>query len=182
MPVIRRPSNGPTSPRRQGNRRISACTGSPRRSGRRGAPACRRRSRPCCASGVSTSSTAERVSRQDFDALLLREGGPGSRVVDYYGLVEQVGVVFPLCDAGYRHVPAWGGVVVRDPYTLAPLRGESGMLQLMNVLARGAPYHSVLTEDLGRVVEGACACGRGGGRFELLGRVPKAETRGCANV
>lgn len=125
---------------------------------------------------------AEQVSRDDFDALLLRNSGPGSRVVDYYGLVEQVGIVFPLCEAGYRHVPAWAGVIVRDPYTLAPLHGETGMLQLMNVLARGGPYHSVLTEDLGREVDGPCACGRKGQRFELLGRVPKAETRGCANV
>jgi hypothetical protein len=125
---------------------------------------------------------AERVSREDFDALLLRDSGPGSRVVDYYGLVEQVGVVFPLCGAGYRHVPAWGGLVVRDPYTLAPLAHETGMLQLMNVLARGAPYHSVLTEDLGRMAEGNCECGRRGTRFELQGRIPMAETRGCANV
>ena len=49
-------------------------------------------------------------------------------------------------------------------------------------LARGAPYFSVLTEDLGRIVPGDCACGRSGRRFELLGRVPKAEIRGCANV
>lgn len=125
---------------------------------------------------------AEQVSRADFDALLLRHSGAGSRVVDYYGLVEQVGVVFPLCEAGFRHVPAWAGVIVRDPWTLAPLHGETGMLQLINILARGGPYHSVLTEDLGREVGGPCACGRKGQRFELLGRVPKAETRGCANV
>lgn len=124
----------------------------------------------------------ERVSRDDFDALLLGNCGTGSRIVDYYGLVEQVGVVFPLCGAGYRHVPAWAEVVVRDPYTLAPLAHETGMLQLLNVLPRGAPYHSVLTEDLGRIAEGECSCGRRGTRFELLGRVPKAEMRGCANV
>jgi Acyl-protein synthetase, LuxE len=56
------------------------------------------------------------------------------------------------------------------------------MLQLLNVLAHGAPYHSVLTEDLGRLAEGQCPCGRPGRRFQLLGRVPKAELRGCANV
>jgi hypothetical protein len=52
----------------------------------------------------------------------------------------------------------------------------------MNVLALGAPYHSVLTEDLGRRVEGDCPCGRAGRRFGLLGRMAKTETRGCANV
>jgi Acyl-protein synthetase, LuxE len=124
----------------------------------------------------------EGVTRAELDEQLLRDSGAGSRVVDYYGLVEQNGVVYPLCAAGFRHVPVWAEVIVRDPWTLRPLRGESGMLQLMNVLARGGPYHSVLTEDLGRLVDSACACGRNAPRFELLGRVPKAETRGCANV
>jgi Acyl-protein synthetase, LuxE len=122
------------------------------------------------------------VSRDRFDADLLEDLDPASKVVDYYGLVEQVGVVYPLCSAGYRHVPVWAAVVVRDSATLQPLIGEPGQLQLMNPLAWGAPYHSVLTEDLGRIVAGACACGRSGPRFELLGRVPKSETRGCANV
>ena len=63
-----------------------------------------------------------------------------------------------------------------------PLAGEAGMLQLMNCLAFGAPYHNVLTEDMGVTFEAACACGREGQRFELLGRMPDAELRGCANV
>lgn len=124
---------------------------------------------------------AQKVTREVLDERLLAAAGPGSRVVDYYGLVEQVGIVFPLCAAGFRHVPAWADVIARDAYTLRPSDG-AGMLQLMNVLALGAPYHSVLTEDLGRLEQGDCSCGRQGKRFELLGRIPKAETRGCANV
>jgi hypothetical protein len=122
------------------------------------------------------------VDRIRFDAALLEGLAAGSRVVDFYGLVEQVGVVFPLCDAGFRHVPRWADALVRDPWTLKPLINESGLLQLMNVLAWGAPYHNVLTEDLGRIVPGECPCRRLGRRFELLGRVPKGEVRGCANV
>jgi hypothetical protein len=125
---------------------------------------------------------AQKVDRETFDATLLRDLDPASRVVDYYGLVEQVGVIYPLCAAGYRHVPAWADVVVRDTATLRSLAGEPGQLQLLNALAWGAPYHSVLTEDVGRIVPGACSCGREGPRFELLGRLPKAELRGCANV
>jgi len=123
-----------------------------------------------------------RVSRKEFDRHLIGGAGAGSCVVDYYGLVEQVGVIYPLCPAGYRHVPVWADVLVRDPYTLATIEGKPGMLQLMNVLAYGAPYHSVLTEDLGRIVPGACECGRSGKRFEMLGRLAQAELRGCANV
>jgi hypothetical protein len=124
----------------------------------------------------------EGVTGEELDRLLLAAAGPSSRVLDYYGLVEQVGIVFPLCQAGFRHVPAWADLIVRDPYTLQPLEEGIGMMQFLNVLSLGAPYHSVLTEDLGRMAPGACPCGRQGKRFELLGRVPKAETRGCANV
>jgi hypothetical protein len=120
------------------------------------------------------------VERATLDARLLAGLAPASRVVDYYGLVEQVGMIYPLCSAGARHVPAWGEVLARDPHDLALV--EEGQLQLLNTLARGAPYHSVLTEDVGRVLAGPCPCGRAGRRFELLGRVPEAETRGCANV
>ena len=123
-----------------------------------------------------------RVSRDEFDQRLVSGLGAGSRVVDYYGLVEQVGVIYPLCRAGYRHVPVWADVLVRNPYTLAAVENESGQLQLLNVLAHGAPYHSVLSEDLGRIVPGACGCGRSGKRFEMLGRMPRAELRGCSNV
>jgi hypothetical protein len=123
-----------------------------------------------------------KVDRAQFDGALLNGLADESRVVDYYGLVEQVGVIYPLCEAGFRHVPVWAQVIVRDPHSHDGLVGGEGQLQLLNTLARGAPYFSVLTEDLGRIVEGPCDCGRSGPRFELIGRIPKAEVRGCANV
>lgn len=123
-----------------------------------------------------------RVGREQFDAELMRDLHPGSRVIDFYGLVEQVGVVYPLCSAGFRHIPVWADVLIRDPWTFASLNDSEGQLQLMNLLAWGAPYHNVLTEDLGRLIPGECGCGRWGKRFEFIGRVPKAEMRGCANV
>jgi hypothetical protein len=125
---------------------------------------------------------AAAVDRARFDAALTATTAPGSRIIDYYGLVEQVGIIYPLCEHGVRHVPVWADVVVRDPYTLDPLADAVGQLQLLNITAWGAPYHSVLTEDLGRILPGACPCGRSGPRFELAGRVPRAEVRGCANV
>lgn len=123
-----------------------------------------------------------KIDRQVFDRALLKDLAPDSGVLDYYGLVEQVGIIYPLCAYGYRHVPAWAHAIVRDPCTLQPLLNQPGQLQLLNTLARGAPYHSVLTEDVGRIVEGPCLCNRSGPKFELIGRIPKAELRGCANV
>jgi len=123
------------------------------------------------------------VSREQFNHDLLQGLAPGSSVLDFYGLVEQAGIIYPLCEAGFRHVPVWADVLVRDPLTLKPsASGNTGLLQLLNTLAWGAPYHSVLTEDLGRIEPGPCSCGRSGARFEVIGRVPKAELRGCANV
>jgi hypothetical protein len=123
-----------------------------------------------------------RVSREQFDAALTRDLNAASRVVDFYGLVEQVGVIYPLCASGFRHVPVWADVLIRDPWTLKPVVDSEGQLQLINLLAWGAPYHNVLTEDLGTLVSGECTCGRRGKRFEFVGRIPKAEMRGCANV
>lgn len=122
------------------------------------------------------------VKRETFDSRLLDGLAIGSRVIDYYGLVEQVGIIYPLCERGYRHVPRWADVLIRDPWTLEPLTDAPGLLQSMNVLAYGSPYHNVLTEDLGRLATGECDCGRAGRRFVLLGRAPKVEVRGCANV
>lgn len=124
----------------------------------------------------------ERVASAKFNERLQEISGPGSKVIDYYGLVEQNGVIFPECEQGWRHVPVWAEVVARDPYTYAPCLGRPGQLQLMNVTPQGAPYHSVLTEDLGEVWDDPCLCGRSGRRFRLLGRLPKSEIRGCANV
>jgi hypothetical protein len=122
------------------------------------------------------------VDREAFDSRLLARAGPGSSVLDFYGLVEQVGIIYPLCESGFRHAPRWATVLVRDPWTLDSLDDRAGMLQLMNPLAFGAPYHNVLTEDIGRVIPGPCPCGADGVRFEFHGRVPRAEARGCANV
>lgn len=124
----------------------------------------------------------QRVDRVQFDSALLESLDPASRVVDFYGLVEQTGVIYPLCEHGYRHAPVWANVLCRDAFTLECVTGRPGMLQLMNVTAWGAPYHNVLTEDVGVIVDGPCACGRCGPRFELMGRIPNAELRGCANA
>lgn len=125
---------------------------------------------------------AIKVQHDDFNTAVLRAVGKTSKVIDFYGLVEQMGIIYPMCEYGARHVPVWADVIIRDVYTLKPLMEETGQIQLLNVLAYGAPYHSVLTEDVGRLIPGECPCGRKGRRFDLIGRVPKAEIRGCANV
>jgi hypothetical protein len=123
-----------------------------------------------------------KVSLDLFNARLKEGLDPASQVIDFYGLVEQVGIIYPLCPCGYRVAPAWADVLVRDPVSGECLESDVGQLQLMNAISWGAPYHNVLTEDLGRLIPGGCDCGRAGTVFELIGRVPKSEVRGCANV
>jgi phenylacetate-coenzyme A ligase PaaK-like adenylate-forming protein len=123
------------------------------------------------------------VSREQFNEALARTFGI-EQVHNYYGMVEQVGAIFFECEAGYLHAPAYADVIVRDPTTFAPLpSGQAGLLQLLSVIPRSYPGHSILSEDLGTVVgEDDCPCGRLGRRFHVHGRLPATELRGCSDT
>lgn len=105
-------------------------------------------------------------------------------IIDFYGMVESVGVVFPDCAEGNKHGPSFGDVIVRDPLTLEPVApGQQGIVQVCSVLPTSFPGHLLLTEDMGRVIAyDGCPCGRRGISFRFAGRVPKAEVRGCGNL
>ncbi len=105
-------------------------------------------------------------------------------VIDFYGMVESVGVIFPDCPEGNKHGPAFGDVIVRDPLTLEPVAaGEFGIVQVCSVLPTSFPGNLLLTEDLAQVIAyDGCPCGRRGISFRFAGRVPKAELRGCGNL
>jgi len=111
-------------------------------------------------------------------------GSSPERVIDFYGMVENVGVIYPDCEHGNKHVPAFAEVVVRDPLTLAPVKaGERGLIQVCSVLPTSFPGFLLLTEDRAEVISyDNCPCGRKGTSFRFAGRVPKAEVRGCGNL
>lgn len=108
---------------------------------------------------------------------------PG-QVVDFYGLVEQSGVVYPDCFYGNKHVPHYADIIIREPHTLRPLpKGETGLIQLISALPLSSPNHSIMTDDLGQIVSiDECPCGRKGKAFRFIGRAPKVEIRGCGDV
>jgi hypothetical protein len=106
------------------------------------------------------------------------------RIYNFYGMVEQVGSIFLEGEDGYLYPPNFGDVIVRHPVTLKPCPvGEPGIIQVLSVLPRSYPGHSILTEDLG-VIHGIddSECGRFGKRFSVIGRAPKTELRGCSDV
>jgi acyl-protein synthetase LuxE len=106
------------------------------------------------------------------------------RVINFYGMVEQVGGVYFENPVHHLHAPIYSDVIIRDPITLRPLPdGQPGLVQVLSCVPTSYPGHSLLTEDLG-VIRGVDPSGTdmGGRSFEILGRVPKAELRGCSDT
>lgn len=104
-------------------------------------------------------------------------------VVNFYGMAEQVGGVFFETSPGCMRASIFSEVLVRDPQTLRPVPdGETGVLQLFSLLPYSYPGHSLLTEDLGRIVPGPSSDDLQGRSFEVKGRVPRAEVRGCSDT
>jgi hypothetical protein len=125
------------------------------------------------------------VEKTVFNERLARVFGCSTdRIIDFYGMVETVGVIYPDCPEGNKHGPAFGDVIVRNPLTLEPVApGEYGIVQVCSVLPTSFPGHLLLTEDMAQVLSyDGCPCGRRGISFRFAGRIPKAELRGCGNL
>jgi hypothetical protein len=108
-----------------------------------------------------------------------------TRVHNFYGMVEQVGSVFMEGTDGYLHPPNFADVIVRDPRTWEPAPdGKVGVIQVLSALPTSYPGHSILTEDLGVIhaVGEPSSTSWGGKRLEVIGRVPRAELRGCSDT
>lgn len=106
------------------------------------------------------------------------------KVHDYYGMVEQTGTIYMECECGHLHTSILSDVIVRDPYDLSICpHGKKGIIQVVSVLPRSYPGHSLLTEDEGVIVgEDDCPCGKKGIYFHVNGRIKNAEIRGCSDT
>lgn len=126
---------------------------------------------------------SEKVSNEIFKDRA-RELGGFSRVHNFYGMVEQTGSIFVECEAGHLHAPVFADIVIRRPDDWSECAvGEPGVIQVLSVLPQSYPGHSLLTEDEGVLLgEDDCPCGRMGKTFRVLGRLPKAELRGCSDT
>jgi phenylacetate-coenzyme A ligase PaaK-like adenylate-forming protein len=107
-----------------------------------------------------------------------------SDIRDFYGMVEQVGVVFVDCEAGNKHTPNFAEVAIRDFLSLEQVQpGQSGLIEVLSALPTSYPGQAVLTEDVGLFLGvDNCPCGRPGFSFRFQGRVAKAEVRGCGDT
>ncbi|MGE0880194.1 MAG: acyl-protein synthetase [Acidimicrobiia bacterium] len=134
-------------------------------------------------SGGWKQMEASRVDAATFKRRLHEEFGIDD-VVNFYGMAEQVGSVFVEGRDGLLHASTFADVIVRDPRTWEELPpGQVGVLQVLSAVPTSYPGHSLLTEDLGVVdTIDDPATGMGGKAFRVLGRLPKAELRGCSDT
>jgi hypothetical protein len=125
---------------------------------------------------------AEAVDNETFKRAW-RERTGLSTVRSFYGMVEQIGSTFMEGDDGWMYAPNFADVVIRRPtdWSIAD-HGEVGVIEVISALPTSYPGNVLLTEDLGvsapPSVEGAWR----GPRFRILGRLPKAELRGCSDT
>jgi phenylacetate-coenzyme A ligase PaaK-like adenylate-forming protein len=107
-----------------------------------------------------------------------------SKIHNYYGMVEQTGSIFVECEHGFFHSPSFSDLIIRNHQTHFPEEnGSEGLIQLLSVIPKSYPGHSILTEDLGTIHgEDDCKCGRMGKYFKVHGRIKSAEIRGCSDT
>lgn len=124
----------------------------------------------------------EAVDNEEFNHRWLESTGL-SRTRNFYGMVEQIGSIFVEGDDGWLYCPNYADVIIRNPldWSLCE-QGEIGVIQVISALPTSYPGNVLLTEDLGLL---GPECSEGpwrGPRLKVLGRLPKAELRGCSDT
>ena len=102
---------------------------------------------------------------------------PDSHIINEYGMTEMASQFYDNClfprksKKRYKNTPPWVRTQILNPLTLKESKpGEIGLLQHYD-LANRSSIIGLLTEDLGIRIENG---------FEILGRSPSAESRGCS--
>ncbi|NRD23014.1 acyl-CoA reductase [Winogradskyella litoriviva] len=127
---------------------------------------------------------SEKIGKEQFNkAMSQLFSVKEEHVIDIYGFTEQMGLNYPDCECGWKHAPLYSEVIVRDPATreVKP-NGEEGVLEFLSPIPHSYPGNVVLTDDVGVVNPEPCTVGRNGTRFKILGRLKKAEVRGCGDI
>ena len=124
----------------------------------------------------------KKISRNQFNSILNNRLGI-KNIINYYGLVEQIGSIFFECKCGYFIASNFSEIIIRDENFNICKEGQKGFVQLLSLLPTSYPGHSILTEDIGEIVEDQnCNCYGTGKRFLIHGRLKNAELRGCSNI
>lgn len=102
---------------------------------------------------------------------------PHSHIINEYGMTEMSSQFYDNClfphknPKRFKNTPPWVRTRILNPVTLEETkRGEIGLLQHYD-LANRSSIIGLLTEDIGLKIDNG---------FEILGRSPSAESRGCS--
>ncbi len=127
---------------------------------------------------------SEKISKDLFnDRLSNCFGIDPTDVIDIYGFTEQMGLNYPDCECGWKHTSSYVKVLVRDTVTRDVLPpGKEGLLEFITPVPHSYPGNAVLTDDIGIIDADSCSHGRAGTRFKIVGRMKKAEIRGCGDI
>ncbi len=117
------------------------------------------------------------LTREELHGAIVRTlGVPKDRIVNQYGMCELATQFYEDsirtgCYSATKRSPPWARTRAVDPATLRNVpKGETGILVHYDLANTGSVI-AVQTSDLGRLVDGG---------FEVLGRAPGAEVRGCS--
>ena len=125
---------------------------------------------------------SQKLNRKKFNFLIRQKLGIYT-IKNYYGLVEQIGSIFFECECGYFIPSNFSEIIIRDENLNICKKGQKGFVQLLSLLPTSYPGHSILTEDIGEIInDNNCTCFGKGRRFIIHGRLKNAELRGCSNV
>ena len=123
-----------------------------------------------------------RISNTKFNKKLFQKFNL-KKIHNYYGMVEQTGSIFLECDKCSSFVTSiYSDIIIRDKYLNEIKDNKIGFIQSLSLLPSSYPGHSILTEDLGKLINNNCSCKKKGKRFLVLGRTEKSEIRGCSDV
>jgi long-chain-fatty-acid---luciferin-component ligase len=126
--------------------------------------------------------SGQAIPRPEFEERLGQQfvGLTPGRFRDCFNMVE-LNTILVECEHQVKHIPPWLRILTLDPRTLTPVAGEeAGLLAFLDPTATSYPGF-VLTDDFARLTpEGTCPCGRSGPGLELVRRVSRVESRGCA--
>ncbi len=88
------------------------------------------------------------------------------------------------CEVAHLHALSYADTLVRNPSSLEPAPdGAEGLIQVLSVLPKSYPGHSILTEGLGTCVGcDDCACGQQGACFAVSGWAPTAVALDCSDT
>lgn len=125
----------------------------------------------------------EKVDNVEFKDRIYRAIGC-ERVHNYYGMIEQTGSIYMECSHGNLHAPSGADVIIRNFDDFSENGFEKvGIIQIFSDIQKSYPGHSLLTEDVGySLPANSCKCGSDGTVLKVLGRLSRAEVRGCSDA